>query len=121
MTGYHPYVKAESIKSKPIKSANLYLRLFWIPTTARRQKERGKKNEEKIISSRNEYGICNRNVSRMRKQHKETSTKDTKSTEAESKDSIPSDFPVCGHGSLDNCREGFLGGLKKQASKKERT
>lgn len=45
---------------------------------------------------------------------KETSTKDTKSTEAESKDSYTigiSQFAE--HGSLDNCREGFLEGLKE--------
>lgn len=45
---------------------------------------------------------------------KETSTKDTKSTETESKDSYTigiSQFAE--HGSLDNCREGFLEGLKK--------
>ena len=45
---------------------------------------------------------------------KETSTKDTKSTETESKDSYTigiSQFAE--HGSLDNCREGFLEGLKE--------
>ena len=46
---------------------------------------------------------------------KETSTKDTKSTETESKDSYTigiSQFAE--HGSLDNCREGFLEGLKEE-------
>ena len=45
---------------------------------------------------------------------KEISTKDTKSTETESKDSYTigiSQFAE--HGSLDNCREGFLEGLKE--------
>ena len=72
-------MKEESVKSKPIKIGELVSAFVLDLTTARRQKERGKKNEEKIISSRNEYGICNRNVSRMRKQ--------------KAKIPIPSEFP----------------------------
>ncbi len=107
-------MKAESVKSKPIKIGELVSAFVLDLTTARRQKERGKKKEEKIISSRNEYGICNRNVSGCGSSTKETSTKDTKSTETESKDSYTigiSQFAE--HGSLDNCREGFLEGLKE--------
>ena len=51
-------MKEESVKSKPIKIGELVSAFVLDLTTARRQKERGKKNEEKIISSRNEYGIC---------------------------------------------------------------
>ena len=43
-------MKAESVKSKPIKIGELVSAFVLDLTTARRQKERGKKNEEKIIS-----------------------------------------------------------------------
>ena len=41
-------MKAESVKSKPIKIGELVSAFVLDLTTARRQKERGKKNEEKI-------------------------------------------------------------------------
>ena len=90
-------MKAESIKSKPIKIGELVSAFVLDLTTARRQKERGKKNEEKIISSRNEYGICNRNVSRMRKQHKRDIHKRHKEYRNRKQRFLYHlNFPVCG-------------------------
>ena len=69
--------------------------------------------KEKIISSRNEYGICNRNVSRIssnKKRHPQN-TKRVQKQKAKIYTIGISQFAE--HGSLDNCREGFLEGLKE--------
>ncbi len=87
-------MKEESVKSKPIKIGELVSAFVLDLTTARRQKERGKKNEEKIISSRNEYGICNRNVSRMRKHAQKRHPQKTQRVQKQkAKIPIPSEFP----------------------------